>query len=53
MPHDKENHGYKKINTRSSSMASKMMTIRNNEGKLCGQKTMNRKLTKKMTKRAK
>lgn len=34
---NKENQpGYKKINTRGSSIASKMLTIRNNEGKVCG-----------------
>jgi hypothetical protein len=32
---NKENHGFKKLNTRGSSIASKMLTIRNNEGKVC------------------
>ncbi len=35
---NKENHGLKKMNTRGSSMASKMLTIRNNEGKVCATK---------------
>jgi hypothetical protein len=49
---NKENNpGYKKINTRGSSIASKMLTIRNNEGKVCGQKTLAKKLTKKATKK--
>jgi len=32
---NKENHGLKKLNTRGSSIASRMLTIRNNEGKVC------------------
>lgn len=32
-------------------MASKMLTIRNNEGKVCAQKTLTKKLTKKGTKK--
>ena len=32
-------------------MTSKMLTIRNNEGKLCATKSLNNKLTKKVPKK--
>ena len=48
---NKENHGFKKLNTRGSSMGSKMLTIRNNEGKVCATKTLTKNLTKKVQKK--